>query len=349
MIVLTDTRNWAEQLVATFHSDSASGRPGPRPAVPRHLERWQPLASETLAPDERELWHVTAGADSLLRAHVEVNGALAAWDYLVITDEAPGSQFDALRSLDPDSLPGSVACLAAGGRGFHGHHGRGWQTLHGNLHLSTWCNPQLEAARCGLAMTTLPAIAVLDTLDATGPWQQKPGIKWVNDILIGEAKLAGVLTATQSLRGDLSSLTLGIGLNVAVAPEVPPTPYVPSTTCIESEFAGEGSAPTCGDLLCRLLAAIALRLDTVARRGPDSMVDDYRNRNVILGKRVAIWADSSLPGQTDAASAPLAMGVVRSIDRDLSLTLEGHPDPIRCGRLALQPDGRPSEDAGNTL
>lgn len=337
MIILTDSRNWAEQMIGAFIDPGSMDGPGPRPAGPRFLEPWSPMSPTRLDPAERRLWQSVAAGDTLLRARIETAAELAAWDYLVVVDEAPGSQYDALRKLDPAGLPGSVACLAAAGSGFHGHHGRTWQTVRGNLHLSTCCDPDLDAASCGLAMTTLPAVAVLDALDATGPWTHEPGIKWVNDILIEDLKVAGVLTATQSFRGRLSSLTLGIGLNVENTPAVPASPCVPKTGCVRELFAGEvEQTPTTGILLRKVLAALGSRLDTVRDSGPTGLVDHYRSRSLVVGRKVAIWPDQSEPStRPDAGNEPIALGVVRGIGPDLSLMLEGYAEPIRCGRLAL--------------
>ena len=330
MIVLTDTREWTETLLQDMG-----------PARPAFREDWRDLSVGGLLAAERILWETLEGGPWLALCSISPPPALAGWDYLVVIENAVGSQFDALRTLDSTKLPGSVACLAAGGDAFHGHHGRTWQTLRGNLHLSTICNPDLDAARCGLAMTTLPAVAVLDALDATGPWTEQPGIKWVNDILIGGAKVSGVLTATQSLRERLNALVLGIGLNIAEEPQVEPTPFVSRVACLKN-LAADEQVLTVGRLLSEVLAAISARLNGVREEGPEALVDTYRERNLIVGRTVAIWPDhSSAQSSGDTPSQPLALGVVRAIGPDLALLLEGHDEPIRCGRLALQTNHSP--------
>ena len=189
-------------------------------------------------------------------------------------------------------------------------------------------------------MTTLPAVAVIDALDPRGPWSTPPGIKWVNDILIDGGKVAGVLTATQSVRGRLTGLTLGLGINVAATPAVQATPFVPAARNLAECCSGsDDGAPTLGGVLLRCLEAISRRLDSVRLHGPDSLIQTYRNNSLILGRAVAIWPDHSNPDATTPGPIePLAIGVVRAIGSDLSLTLEGHPEPIRCGRLAFHSD-----------
>ncbi|MBU8871691.1 MAG: hypothetical protein KOO60_12565 [Gemmatimonadales bacterium] len=327
MIVLTDTREWSDILLADLKQGPAESPPG---------GNWRDLSQSQLSNPEQRLW-ASMGPDSTLsRCEITPVPGLSAWDYLVIIDQASGSQFDILRGLDPAKLPGAVASVAITGRGFHGHHARPWETRRGNLHLSTLCDPNLDAARCGLAMTTLPAVAVIDALSACGPWSFPPGIKWVNDILIEGRKVAGVLTATQSVRGRLTGLTLGIGLNVESTPEVSATPFVPAAGCLADHPAGHPS-PTIGNMLAGCLRALSSRLDVVRKAGPELLIQAYRDNSLVLGRRVVIWPDH--PGLDQ--NEPLARGVVQSIGPDLSLTLEGHSGPITRGRLAFQSDPDP--------
>ena len=44
-----------------------------------------------------------------------------------------------------------------------------------------------------------PSHAVVDALDAVPGLEGRARIKWVNDILIGDAKVAGILAYTQTL------------------------------------------------------------------------------------------------------------------------------------------------------
>ncbi len=329
MIVLTDNRQWADRLLIELVA-------GPPPTVPPG--NWRHLTVNQLGLAEQRLWAGLAGSSQLSRLEFAADSELSGWDCLVIIDEANESQFDALRRLDPAQMPGSVACVAAEGRGFHGHHGRIWQTQRGNLHLSTLCDPDLDAATCGLAMTTLPAVAVVEALLAEGPWVAAPGIKWVNDILINGGKVGGVLTATQSLRGRLTSLALGMGVNIENTPEVLPTPFVPAAGSLAENLA-EGKPSTVGSILSGCLKFLSRRLDMVRQEGPQSLIQAYRHHSLILGRRVVIWSDGTVPEQDSTQPAePMVAGVVHSIGDDLSLTLEGHPEVIRCGRLALHKD-----------
>ena len=100
-----------------------------------------------------------------------------------------------------------------------GRSGRSWTAPAGNvattLLLSPACAPTLLHQLAFVA-----GVAVHDAIErASG---KLPGLelKWPNDILIGGAKAGGILVETTTLAG-VSVAAVGIGLNVASAPEIP--------------------------------------------------------------------------------------------------------------------------------
>ncbi|MFZ5928480.1 MAG: biotin--[acetyl-CoA-carboxylase] ligase [Acidobacteriota bacterium] len=87
-----------------------------------------------------------------------------------------------------------------------GRLGRTWDSRPGGLYFTIILRPRLEPARVPLATLAL-GLAVADTL------QTFVGVavdlRWPNDVLIGDRKLAGILAQFQD-----SALLAGIGLNV---------------------------------------------------------------------------------------------------------------------------------------
>ncbi len=258
------------------------------------------------------------------------------WTHLVLIEQASQSQFDQLRTLF--SQPGAnyepTACVALTGRNFHGHRGRAWSAAPGNLHLSVAFRPDLPVAEFGLAMTMLPAVAVIDAMSATGGGAIPAGIKWVNDILIEGRKVAGVLTATQSQHDRISMVVLGIGLNIAIAPPITPTVFVPQAGCLQAVAGCQDlSLPV---LLEALLVAIARRVAEFHKQGAQPLIEAYREASLVIGRRIRVWEEGI--SETAAASdlpPPLAIGTVTEITADLGLTLSESTVPISRGRLAF--------------
>jgi biotin-[acetyl-CoA-carboxylase] ligase BirA-like protein len=255
------------------------------------------------------------------------------WSTWFLVAHAPRSHYDILRRVlqDRDAPDGHLVCLALSGRKFRGQKARRWQTVRGNLHLSLALKTDLAAAACGLALTMLPAVAVVDALKdlslAPGPLPGL-GIKWVNDILVGGRKLAGVLTWARSQEGRITACVLGLGLNVAVAPKVAPTPFTPGVTCLADHL----RLPREGlrIVLEGVLTAVARRFEELAATGPGPLLEAYRASSLIMGREVEIHPDVQ-------PAYPVRRGRVLAIGPDLSLTLDDGRAPVTDGRLALPP------------
>jgi biotin-(acetyl-CoA carboxylase) ligase len=157
----------------------------------------------------------------------------------------------------------------------------------------------------------------------------------VNDVVVEGRKVGGVLTASQTQADRVDAILLGIGLNVATAPPVPPTPFVPAVACL----AGAGVPVTWEDAASAVLEALARRMAAVVRDGPTALLEAYRDASVVIGREVYVFPDPE-HGETPAGSrsSPVRRGIVRGIAADLSLVLEGFEAPVASGRLAFAED-----------
>jgi biotin-(acetyl-CoA carboxylase) ligase len=292
---------------------------------------WTRHEAAGLPGPDRLLWRALGGGQEVHLSRQAPGG----WRRLILLSEAPASQFDVLRQAPDLATPAApVACLALRGRGFHGHRERSWATLPGNLHLSLALVPRGPVSRLAAGLLALPALAVLDALDGLGAGGPELGIKWVNDILLRGRKVAGVLTATQSLRGQVELAILGIGVNAAARPRIRPTPFVPAVGSLAEDAGGAGS--DLARLLPGILSAIAGRKAQLLAAGPGPLLEAYRRRCIVLGRRVCIWEEGVGEGLPVASwPPPLARGIVTGIGDDLSLSIAGHTEPITRGRLAL--------------
>ena len=292
---------------------------------------------DSLPPDDWALWRALGTGQRLWRGTVRDPDPPGFWSRALIVAEAPGSQFDALREALADGLelPGPTASVALAGRGFHGQRDRPWLSAPGNLHLCTVFPEPGLAARELASLPMLPVVALVDAIRALTDGSLRPGIKWVNDVLVEGGKVGGVLTSTQTQRDRVTAVLLGIGLNVATAPQVPPTPFVPSVGCL----ADAGARATWADAAAAVLAALGRRLTELVGHGPAALLEAYRNASLVIGREVCVFADSE-PGETpaDPRAVRVLRGTVRGIAGDLSLILEGVDTPVASGRLAFAED-----------
>jgi BirA family transcriptional regulator, biotin operon repressor / biotin---[acetyl-CoA-carboxylase] ligase len=301
------------------------------------IEEGRETPLDSLPPGDRALWRALGGGRRLWCGTARDPAPPGFWSRAAIVAEASSSQFDALREALGGGLelPGPTACVALTGRGFHGQRGRPWASASGNLHLCAVFPAPGLAARALPSLPMLPVVALVDAIHALTAGALRPGIKWVNDVLVDGRKVGGVLTATQTQGGRVSSVLLGIGLNVATAPPVPPTPFVPSVGCL----ADAGARLTWDTATEAVLAALGRRMTELVGHGPGALLEAYRAGSLVVGREVCVLADPE-PGETAVAAppTPLLRGTVRAIAADLSLTLEGVEAPVTSGRLAFAED-----------
>jgi biotin-[acetyl-CoA-carboxylase] ligase BirA-like protein len=285
-------------------------------------EGWHRDAS--VDPHDRELLH--ALADSALWSR-NFDPGHPFWSTIIIVSHSEGSQFDAFERLLRAGwrLGAPVASLALAGKWFRGQRDRTWEAARGNLHLTVMAPVNLEVERVGQGLSMLPAVAAVDAIIDASSGAIRPGIKWVNDILIGDDKVGGVLTTAHTTGRHIHDAVWGIGINVEVAPAVVATPFVPSTACLRATPGGE--QVTLAGVFRALLEAIASRHGELHRAGSAPLFSAYRDYSMVIGRAVRVWEES--------ADAPSVEGVVADIEPDLGLRLEGQQHPLRKGRLEL--------------
>jgi biotin-[acetyl-CoA-carboxylase] ligase BirA-like protein len=289
--------------------------------------RWRPESAASLPADDGAIWRVLGGGPEPRVADIHDGDGPGFWTLATVVADAPRSQYDALhealgRGLRP---AGPTACLALRGRGFHGQRDRAWKAEAGNLFLSVALAPGLPVDRLVPGLTMLPVVAVVDAIRASGGPSVAPGIKWVNDVLVEGRKVAGVLTATHVRGALVDAAVLGIGVNVVRAPRLEPTPFVPAAGCLREA----GITVGLGAFFWRVLDGLARRYRELLEHGHEPLLASYRDRSVIVGRPVRIYEDAATSG------ADPIVGVVQSIEPDLSLRLQGRADPVRRGRLVL--------------
>lgn len=253
------------------------------------------------------------------------------WSTLVLSESSNGSQYDLLIDLARDSvpLPDRIACLAGSGTGFHGFKGRAWASPPGNVYLATHFAPKREIPRFEVAFTILATLSVVDALDQIVGLEGRAQIKWVNDILLEGAKVAGVLAYTQTQGRTVTSAILGIGLNVNTTPRVQPTPFVPEVSSLRGSLGTKANGLR-ASAFESLTHALNRNYDTLLQEGIDPLLERYRLRSLVIGEDVVICSETS-----DQEMNVLTHGRVMALGENLELIFRNKPEPVRGGRLVL--------------
>jgi BirA family biotin operon repressor/biotin-[acetyl-CoA-carboxylase] ligase len=105
-----------------------------------------------------------------------------------------------------------------------GRRGRGWSSPPGNLYASLLLRPGCPPARaCQLSFVA--AVAVAEALTALLPKGAAVALKWPNDVLVGGAKIAGILLETAGVADrSVDWLVIGVGINLTSHPADTPYP-----------------------------------------------------------------------------------------------------------------------------
>jgi BirA family biotin operon repressor/biotin-[acetyl-CoA-carboxylase] ligase len=292
-------------------------------------------ARDRVQPDDpdHELWRAINGPGQPDATDDRTQPAF--WSRLAIVESAPTSQFEALARSLPSALAdaGAVAALAGECPDLHGFHERAWTSARGNLHLSAVIPLEQFNAAGAAALSALPAVAVVDAIEAATHGASRPRIKWVNDIWLGSGKVAGSLTRGYVQGRTIELVLLGIGVNVASAPTVPPTPFVPATAHLPD-------VPL-RVVLREVLDALARRCEELREAGSAPLLAAYRAASSVVGRRVRIYREGFDACRTPGDwPAPAGAGVVSAVNDDLSLAIEGAAATVAAGRLAFEEDCR---------
>ncbi|PIK72234.1 biotin--[acetyl-CoA-carboxylase] ligase, partial [Methylobacterium frigidaeris] len=154
-----------------------------------------------------------------------------------------------------------VAREQTGGRG---RRGKGWSWIQGNHAASLlWPVPPGLAPDRVATLGFVAGVAVERALRrACGPGTDGPSpdfrLKWPNDVLLGGAKLVGILLEMETLPSRGAFVTVGIGINVTGAPDG--LPYA-ATSLAQAGYAVDASG------LFRLLTGAWIEAERLWDRG----------------------------------------------------------------------------------
>ena len=94
-----------------------------------------------------------------------------------------------------------------------GRHGRAWQSIDGNFLGSTLVQLRAEDPPAP-ALALAAGLALIEAVESTAPGADL-ALKWPNDLMLGGAKLAGILLERSGDR-----VVAGFGVNLAGAPDI---------------------------------------------------------------------------------------------------------------------------------
>ncbi len=161
-----------------------------------------------------------------------------------------------------------------------GRRGRPWADPHGNLSSTLIFKPAATPAD-GAKRSFLAALALYEAL-AIYVDRTRLGLKWPNDVLLDGCKIAGILLESSGTAERLEWLSIGIGVNLAHAPERAP----------DADFGPISLAEACAvhvtpkDFLTVLADTYATQEDKLAYFGFERIREDWLRHAIKLGEMI---------------------------------------------------------------
>jgi BirA family biotin operon repressor/biotin-[acetyl-CoA-carboxylase] ligase len=248
-------------------------------------------------------------------------GPAAAGLGVEILDECESTNL-VLAEREPAVSGTVIACeLQTAGRG---RRGARWHSGLGDaLTFSLLWRPSVGSVLGG-GLPLVAGVACARALESLGA--KDVALKWPNDLLLGAAKLGGILVEAQSMGEGASEAVIGIGLNVRMPGPVRTAIGTPVADLTDAGFRGSRNA-----VLAAVLAALDTALQRFEQAGFAAFRDEWTRRHAWHGRAVRLLVP---PART-------VEGVVAGIADDGALLVETggglerfHAAEVRPGRAA---------------
>jgi len=150
------------------------------------------------------------------------------------------------------------------------------------LYMSIILRPKISADKC-VNITAATAVAVSQAIEETSG--VKTGIKWVNDIYVGDKKCAGILTeaSIDIENGGVQYVVVGIGVNLC-PPKGGFDKEIEEIACgvYEKEYPKGYKARLCAEIINNVFEM----LENLEKR---AYLAEYKAKSIIIGKDVDVY------------------------------------------------------------
>lgn len=187
------------------------------------------------------------------------------------------------RTLAAAGYPEGTVVVAESQTTGRGRRGRTWHSpANQGIYVSIILRPVLplkEISRVSL----IAAVAVAETLE--GELKLRPSIKWPNDILVNDRKIAGILTEAVTDMDSVEYIVAGIGINVNNRPQDFPDELQATSTSALVECGRPGSRVR---VLQGLLASLERHYCQLLNGSFARTLENLKRRSMVIGQEVRL-------------------------------------------------------------
>ncbi|MGI9317162.1 MAG: biotin--[acetyl-CoA-carboxylase] ligase [bacterium] len=247
-----------------------------------------------------------------LNRKLKSNGCSAAGN--VVWFDQIGSTNDYIMALEDPHAAVCIAGLQTKGRG---RRGNSWQAPYGSSVLMSmgW---RIEPQRVG-GLSLACGIAVRRALQELGV--ENVSLKWPNDLLLGEAKFAGILTEITDKKS-----VVGLGMNINIVESQPQSPG--QTSLPWTDLHREGYNIDFLTLVNRLITELCYTLSHFCKVGFEPFIEEWNRYHNYHLSQVQINGAQTLSGQ------------VKGVDRfgGLIIDTQDGEQTLYSGAISMRPE-----------
>ena len=185
------------------------------------------------------------------------------------------STMDAAKDLARKGCPHFTTVIAGRQISGRGRLQREWLSEKGGLYFTMVLRPDLPPV-LSFRVSFLASLTLAGILDEAFGIEAR--VKWPNDILVDERKIAGMLSELEAEADRVAFINIGIGINV----NNDPAPIAPEATSLKRLL---GRAVSKKDVLSRYLNAFEHRMQTTAF---DGIIAEWKQYTVTLNRDVRV-------------------------------------------------------------
>jgi len=239
---------------------------------------------------------VSAGRESNLAGSIQAVVQRARHISRVHYHDAIGSTNTEALDLARAGAPHGTLVIADRQTAGRGRMGRHWESPPGvGLWFSWILRPELPLAS-GFLLTVAGALAVVETTGRlAGRLAQ---VRWPNDVMIGEKKVAGILAEARGDANRLEAVVLGIGVNVNQLEADFPDELggIATSLALSSGHSFDRSLVFAG-----IVESFEFLYDRMIRDGAQQLLEEWRRSMSLIGHPVTLTlADGVLTGRAVA-------------------------------------------------
>ena len=207
------------------------------------------------------------------------------WAEALLWYDTIGSTNDEAKILAAKGAPHGTVLIADHQAKGRGRMGRTFQSPGGKgIYLSAILRPDCKPDTL-MHLTCAVAVAMCDAVEIT--CGVRPGVKWINDLILEGRKLGGILTEMSlSADGDVQYAVVGIGINCSQKDEDFPPELREIAVSLETALGKPISRATLAAEMVRALEQMANNLQAKKY----TILDVYRSDCVTIGKVVLVHA-----------------------------------------------------------